>query len=91
MDNKNTIQEIYKFMGEARSKQAHQDDILRRLELRLRQQDETIDATNKKLDELVKKMTKWESKLGALMFIAGCLWAFFLATKGQILAFIRGG
>lgn len=46
--------------------------------------------TNRKVDGLLHKITKWEGKLGGFMLVTGCMWAFFVAMKEQILDFFKG-
>lgn len=52
---------------------------------------EALDATNEKVDGLVTKITRWESKLGVFMFIASCLFSAAAMFKEQIITFIKGG
>jgi ABC-type transporter Mla subunit MlaD len=103
----NTIQEIYKFMGEMRANSELRGDVLEQLEKDLKEMQRTLattvekvdnltkikaslDDTNKKVDGLISKIGKWEAKLGAFVFLAGCVWAFFLAVKNELFAFLRG-
>lgn len=37
----------------------------------------TLDETNKNLRELLLEIERWKGKLGGVLFIIGCLWAFF--------------
>jgi hypothetical protein len=96
-----TLKKLYEFMGEMRASSEHRGDTLDKLERDIvemkRAQVETIKKmeqnlidTNLKVDGLVNKITKWESKLGAFLFIASCLWAFFITMKDQILTIFKG-
>lgn len=85
-----TLQEIYKFMGEMRASSIHRGDILDRLEEEFDTIKRDLSDTNKKVDGLVAKITRWETKLGAFIFFASCVWTFFVAMKDDILAFIKG-
>lgn len=51
----------------------------------------SLDATNEKVDGLISKIGKWEAKLGAFVFLAGCVWAFFVAIKNELFTFFRAG
>lgn len=50
----------------------------------------SLDDTNDKVDGLINKIGRWEAKLGAFVFLAGCVWAFFLAIKNELFTFFRG-
>lgn len=50
----------------------------------------SLDDTNEKVDGLINKIGRWEAKLGAFVFLAGCVWAFFLAIKNELFTFFRG-
>jgi hypothetical protein len=45
----------------------------------------TLDSTNKALNELLLKVSRWEGKFGGILFIVGCLWVF-LSEAGKALA-----
>lgn len=45
--------------------------------------------TNKKLSELLTKVSKWEGKFGGVLFVVGCLWAFFSGFAKAILSWIQ--
>lgn len=83
-------QEMFRFMGEMRTSMDHRGEILDELKEQLLAMEKRQDETNRKVDGLLVKITKWEAKLGAFMFIATCLWAFFMGMKEQILAFVKG-
>lgn len=38
---------------------------------------EKLDETNKNLEALLREIERWKGKLGGVLFIIGCLWAFF--------------
>lgn len=86
----NESHEMHQFMGEMRASMQHREEMLDMLTARFEDMERKQDKTNEKVDGLLSKITKWEAKLGAFMFIAACLWAFFLGTKDQILTFIKG-
>lgn len=103
----NTIQEIYKFMGEMRASSELRGDLLERLEEDLREVQrglastiakvdslsgmrDSLESTNQKVDALSTKIGRWEAKLGAFVFLAGCVWAFFLSIKNELFSFFRG-
>lgn len=46
---------------------------------------ESVDQIEKSLDELLHKISKWEGKFGGIVFILGCLVAFF----SGLLTFIK--
>lgn len=83
-------QEMYRFMGEMRQSMEYRGEILNELKEQLAEMEKRQDETNKKVDGLLSKITKWEAKLGAFMFIAACLWGFFIAMKEEILNFVKG-
>jgi hypothetical protein len=82
------------FMGQMGEANTHRVDqlhmVTRDMELLRDELLGKLDETNKKVDGLLGKINKWEAKLGSFMFIAGCLWAFFVVMKDHILAFIKG-
>lgn len=78
-----TIQEIYAFMGEMRAERDHRDQQLKKLE-------DNLAETNKKVDGLLSKVGRWESKFGTIMFIGSCLWAAFVTFKDNIVLFAKG-
>lgn len=86
----NESHEMHQFMGEMRASMQHREEMLDMLTERFEDMERKMDTTNVKVDGLLSKITKWEAKLGAFMFIAACLWAFFLGMKEQILTFIKG-
>lgn len=45
--------------------------------------------TNKKLSELLTKVSKWEGKFGGVLFVVGCLWAFFSGFAKAVLAWMQ--
>lgn len=47
--------------------------------------------TETKLDKLLEKITKWEAKLGGILFVGTCVWAFVVAMKEQIMALFKVG
>lgn len=49
-----------------------------------------LDKTDDKLALLSSKIERWESKLGAFIFIGGCVWAFFMAFKEHFLTVFKG-
>lgn len=85
-----TLQEIYKFMGEMRASADHRGEVLEKLEDRFKKMESDLRDTNTKVDGLVTKITRWETKLGAFIFFATCVWTFFVTMKDDILAFIKG-
>lgn len=56
------------------------------VEARLTVMEQSIDKLTDKLSPLIDKMTRWEAKFGAIFFVTGCVWTFFLATWKYILA-----
>jgi hypothetical protein len=46
---------------------------------------ERQEEINRKLEELINKVTRWEGKFGGVLFILGCLGAFF----SGLLTFIK--
>lgn len=78
-----TIQEIYAFMGEMRAERDSRDQQLQNLR-------DELSKTNKQVEGLLSKVGRWEAKFGTIMFIGSCLWAAFMAFKGDILNFIKG-
>lgn len=77
-------------MGEMRSEREHRDQLLELQAEQLEKMESNLEKTNAKVDALVSKIGRWETKLGTFMFIASCLWAAFMAFKDQILNFIKG-
>ena len=90
MDDK-TLQEIYQFMGEMRREREHRDELLELQATQLVKMEENLEKTNEKVDALVTKITRWESKLGVFMFVASCLFSAAAMFKEQIIAFMKGG
>lgn len=82
--------EMSAFMGEMRASIELRGEALDELKEEFREVKKELAETNKKVDGLLVKITKWEAKLGAFMFVAACLWGFFIAMKEQILTFIKG-
>lgn len=100
-DTQKIHNEMYKFMGEMRSSSEHRGEMLdelkedlAKLKKEIVQRDERVEAsirsTNEKVDGLLSKITKWESKLGAFVFLVGCVWTFFVTFKDDVLRFIKG-
>lgn len=85
-----TLQEIYQFMGEMRSERLHRDELLEIQAERLTKMEKNLESTNDKVDNLVNKIGRWESKLGVFMFVASCLASAFAVFKDQIIEFIKG-
>lgn len=77
-------------MGEMRREREHRDELLELQSVQLMKMEENLDKTNLKVDALVNKITRWESKLGVFMFIASCLMSAAAMFKEQIIAFIKG-
>lgn len=90
MQKDDTAQKLAEFMGEMRASSHHRGEMLDKLEEQLEILSRKQEQTNRKVDELSTKITRWESKLGAFLFLASCLWAFFMAMKNEILTFFRG-
>lgn len=58
--------------------------------------EESIAATNKKVDitntqltNLLAKIAKWEGKFGGILFLVGCIWTFLVASWGTILGYLK--
>lgn len=55
-------------------------------------QDETnakIDELNDRLATLLNKIAKWEGKFGGVLFVLGCLWAFFSGAAEALLSWVK--
>ena len=85
-----TLQEIFAFMGEMRSERDHRDQLLELQSERLRAMEEKMADTDEKVDGLITKIGRWESKFGTLMFIGSCLWAAFMTFKDEFVHFMKG-
>ena len=84
------LSEIDKFMGAQIEVHSHRLAQIAELREEIEDLTEKVDRTDTKLEGLLQKISKWEAKLGSFMFIAGCLWAFFVAMKDTIMAFVKG-
>ena len=47
--------------------------------------------TDKNLDALVNKISKWEGKFGGVIFVISCLWIFLTNIPGAILEWLKLG
>lgn len=65
-------------------------DMQRTAEAKLREMEGKQAKTDEKLQGLLDKITRWEAKVGAVIFLGSCVWVFLLALKEQILAFFKG-
>lgn len=50
---------------------------------------EKQEEISKALQELLRKIAKWEGKFGGVLFIVGCLWAFFSGFGKAIVAWVQ--
>lgn len=53
------------------------DRRLSRLEAKADERAEVQADMQEKLDQLIRKIDRWEGKFGGIIFIGACLWAFF--------------
>lgn len=49
----------------------------------------TLSDIRTTLSALNAKISRWEGKFGGVMFIVGCLWAFFIGVPGAIMDWLR--
>lgn len=71
---------------ESRAEQYNKDkeDIMRTLEsIRATQTTEAV-----KISTLVNKISKWEGRFGGVVFMIGCLWAFFSGAAKALIDWI---
>lgn len=49
----------------------------------------TMESTDEKLDTMLNKLTRYESKFGVFLLLAGCVWTALIAGWAQIVAFVK--
>lgn len=50
---------------------------------------EELKETNERLQQLLTKVARWEGKFGGVLFIVGCLWAFFSGFGKAVVAWAQ--
>lgn len=82
--------DVDEFIVEMRILMAVRERLLNEMTDDIKKIESRVDKADEKLEKLVDKITRWEAKLGGILFIGTAMWAFVVLMKEQIFGFFKG-
>lgn len=84
------LEDVDEFMVEMRVLMAVRERLLQEITEDVKRIETRADKTDEKVTTLVDKFTRWEAKLGGILFVGTAMWAFVVLMKEQIFGFFKG-
>lgn len=84
------LSDIDEFMTEMKVLMAVRERLLTEMTEDIKAIDTRIDKSDAKLEKLMDKITRWEARVGGILFIGSAMWAFIVLLKEQIFGFFKG-
>lgn len=84
------LADVDKFIGDMRVLMAVRERLLSEMTDNINKIECRMEKNDEKLEKLVDKITRWEARVGGILFIGSAIWAFIVLMKDQIFGFFKG-
>lgn len=84
------LDEVDDFITEMRVLMAVRERLLQEMKDDVKEIERRVDKSDEKLEKLMDKITRWEARVGGILFIGSAIWAFIVLLKEQIFGFFKG-